>query len=281
MKIKMGYMAVILIVLVGCHQPTESYIKTIEKLQITSKLAILETQTNDFSQRLDNYIRANSSDQMSGQLNNEQMFNDLNAIKKLFAEIQTDSEKLNPKDEDLMEADGNLKLALVNYEVLINRIELVLKATSDLDQFFYEIQDLNKHLFEEFFSGEPVSEPFKEALSEFVNSNIVTLELMDISYVEALLSDTSIKIEQLEIYISNANLCKDNLMLMTTYNKSDEVILDLIVAICQQIIEMFSYVSDNIELIEWMNEYDSFIDYYEEQNKVINEYIGKWQEAFK
>lgn len=265
----MVYVAVLLMVLVGCHQP-ENYAKNIQKLKINSRLTDLEAQINDFSQALE----ANLNDITNEQINHD-IINELDAIKTLFAQINNDCESLDPKDEHLIEANRNLKEALVNYEALINNMALLYNVTYDLDQYIDEIQMLNQQLFEVSFSGEPASEQYKEALGEFMNSN--TIELMDISNVEALLRGTSINKEQLNNYLSNASISKDNLMLITTYNKSDEMIHTLIITIYDQIIEMFNYVLDNIEFIEWMNGYHSFGDYYQEQTKIINEYLSKWQ----
>jgi len=265
----MVYVAVLLMVLVGCHQP-ENYAKNIEKLKITSRLTDLEAQINDFSQTLEAYL----NDITNEQVNND-IINELDAIKTLFAEINRDCESLDPKDEHLIDANRNLKEALVNYETLINNMASLYNVTYDLDRYIDEIQTLNQQLFDVSFSGEPASEQYKEALGEFMNSN--TLELMYVSNVEALLRGTSINKEQLKTYLSNASISKDNLMLITTYNKSDEKIHHLIITIYEKIIEMFNYVLENIEIIEWINGYHSFDDYYQEQTKIINEYLSKWQ----
>lgn len=278
-------MALFITLLVGCHQPTETYHKAVERLQITSKLTTLENKTEKLSRSLNSYITTEeyylNYQEKIEDLNYQQIIIDIQELKGLLNELQSDSQQLEFFDRIVVEADENLKLALSNYSILISNMESAFIITNDLDQIFYDIQSLNKQVFELSFSGKPTSNQYKDALSEFLVSNKEILEILDLEKAEKLIKTTAIDANQLETIITNANLCNEKLLSITTYNETDEVTHKLIIQIYEQIINMFIYVLENKETIEWMNKHISLVTYYEEQNEVIANYLILWKESLK
>ena len=278
-------MTALLLFLVGCRQPAETYHKAIDKLQITSELTEVEMIAGQCSQAINNFITTDevysSYQEKMNHLNYQKISSDIHKMKELLAGLQKDINQLKPTEDNLIVANKGLIAALAGYQTLIKKMESAFIISCDLDQDYYEVQTLNKQILELSFSGEPASDDYKMALSEFLTKNKDILNFIDLAEVEGLFNTDSIDQKQLEELISDAKLCNEKFKLIHTYNKTDQETHELIIKMYDNIINMYVYVLDNKPTIEWMNGYASFSDYYKEQKEEIQSQLTIWQEVLE
>lgn len=277
MKLKISCLTALILILAGCQQQSESFFSGFERLDINSKLQIIEEEIKSISHSTNEFIitqqQYENFQEKIDVLNYNQ--NNLNIIKtrETLNQLQSEAKTLKINDNKEKEANTNLTLALEGYEILLEKAEVALITSYDLDRMYYNIQNLSKQLYELSFSGKPTTKEYRESINDLMLLYTNEFEYMQVEQLQMLIKATPIDNNKLESYISNANLFSESLIKVKTYNDIDLQTNGLIIEINQEIINMLTYILEHKEAIEWMNGYLDFMEFYNQQNQGIQKHI--------